>query len=108
MSKKMKDTDRSLEAGKKAAEQFIKDELIDYDPFIAISDLHLVRKTIPISFASFKQTIHDMDPQLWSSIEESADGLAADRNKSLDFDAYAEGFSEGVAAVWEKIRKNVL
>jgi len=97
-----------FEAGKKDAEQFIKNELIDYDPFIAISDLHLVRKTVPISFESFKQTIHDMDTQLWSSVEESVNRQAAAHHTSFDFDAYAEGFSEGVAAVWEKIRDSVL
>jgi hypothetical protein len=104
----MKDRKKSVEAGKKDAEQFIKNELIDYDPFIAISDLHLVRKTMPISFDSFKQTVDDMDPQLWSSIERSAGKIAAGCQGSFDFDGYAEGFSEGVAAVWDKIRGKVL
>ncbi len=104
----MKTTKESIEIGKKDAERFIKSEQIDYDPFIGISDLHLVRKTVPISFDSFKKTINDMDPQLWSSIEESVNRLADDQQEFFDFDAYAEGFSEGVAAVWEKIRNDVL
>lgn len=100
--------DSSIEIGKEEAERFITNEQIDYDPFIAISDLHLVRKTVPISFDSFKKTINDMDPQLWSSIEVSVNRLADTQGESFDFDAYAEGFSEGVAAVWEKIRNDVL
>jgi len=104
----MKNVNLSLEAGKKDAGQFIKNELIDYDPFIAISDLHLVRKTVPITFESFKKTISEVDPRLWSSIEESVNGLASDQRDLLDLDGYAEGFSEGVAAVWEKIRSKVL
>lgn len=103
----MKDRKKSVEAGKKDAERFIKNELIDYDPFIAISDLHLVRKTVPLSYDSFKQTIDDMDPRLWASIEDSAGKIAAERGKSFDVDGYVEGFSEGVAAVWEKIRDNL-
>ena len=100
--------DSSITIGKKAAERFIANEQIDYDPFIAVSDLHLVRKTVPISFDSFRKTIHDLDPDLWSAIEESVNRLADDQEESLDLDAYAEGFSEGVAAVWEKIRNDVL
>lgn len=104
----MKDVSFSLETGKKDAGQFIKNELIDYDPFIAISDLHLVRKTVPITFESFKKTISEMDPRLWASLEESISGMASEQRDSLDLDGYAEGFSEGVAAVWEKIRNKVL
>ncbi|MGI9536580.1 MAG: hypothetical protein ACR2PB_05890 [Desulfocapsaceae bacterium] len=98
----------SIEIGKKDAERLITDEQIDYDPFIAISDLHLVRKTVPISFDSFRETISDMDSQLWSSIEASVNRLADNQEEPFDLDAYAEGFSEGVAAVWEKIRNDVL
>ena len=98
----------SIKFGKQDAERFISNEQIDYDPFIAISDLHLVRKTVPISFDSFRETINDMDSQLWSSIEASVNRLADDQGESFDLDAYAEGFSEGVAAVWEKIRNDVL
>lgn len=98
----------SIEIGKQDAERFIKEEKIDYDPFIAISDLHLVRRTVPISFDSFKTTISDMDPALWSAIEQSLTSLTENEKKTIDLDAYAEGFAEGVAAVWEKIRDQVL
>ena len=98
----------SIEIGKKEAERFIKEEKIDYDPFIAISDLHLVRKTVPISFDSFKTTISDLDPDLWSAIEQSLSGQNETREEPVDSDGYAEGFAEGVAAVWEKIRDQVL
>lgn len=103
----MKDRQTSVEAGKRDAEQFIKNELIDYDPFVAVSDLHLVRKTVPISYDSFRKTIEDKDVQLWSSIDRSARKIAAEQQDSFDFDGYAAGFSEGVAAVWEKIRDDV-
>ena len=98
----------SIEIGKQDAERFIKEEKIDYDPFIAISDLHLVRRTVPISFDSFKTTISDMDPVLWSAIEQSLTSLTENEKKTIDLDTYAEGFAEGVAAVWEKIRDQVL
>ena len=101
-------SDSSIKLGKQEAERFIANEQIDYDPFIAVSDLHRVRKTVPVSFDSFKKTINDLDPDLWSAIEESVNRLADDQGESLDLDAYAEGFSEGVAAVWEKIRNDVL
>lgn len=101
-------SDSSIKLGKQEAERFITEEQIDYDPFIAISDLHLVRKTVPISFDSFKKTITELDPDLWLAIEESVHRLAADQQEAVDLDAYAEGFSEGVAAVWEKIRNDVL
>ena len=101
-------TEQSRETGKRDAERFIKNEQIDYDPFIAISDLHLVRRTVPITFASFKKTINDMDAELWSAIEASVLQLAADEAEDFSFDGYAEGFAEGVAAVWEKIRDDVL
>lgn len=98
----------SIEIGKQEAERFIKEEKIDYDPFIAISDLHLVRKTVPISFDSFKTTISDLDPDLWSAIDQSLSLQSEAREEPVDPDGYAEGFAEGVAAVWEKIRDQVL
>ena len=98
----------SIQLGKDDAQWFIGSEQIDYDPFIAISDLHLVRKTVPISFDSFKTTISDLDPALWAAIDKSVDRLAAEHGESFSTDDYAIGFSEGVAAVWEKIRDSVL
>lgn len=98
----------SIQLGKEDAERFIHQEKIDYDPFIAISDLHLVRKTVPISFDSFRTTISALDPALWAAIAKSVDLLAADHGESFSPDYYAIGFAEGVAAVWEKIRDRVL
>jgi hypothetical protein len=104
----MKELTQSIEAGKKDAERYIRNEQINYDPFIGISDLHLIRKAVPISFDSFKKTINEMDPELWSLIEESASRLSTDLGKTFNLDGYAAGFAEGVAAVWEKIRDKIL
>jgi hypothetical protein len=98
----------SIQLGKEDAERFIQKEKIDYDPFIAISDLHLVRKTVPISFDSFRTTISDLDPDLWAAVAHSVDQLMTDHGKSFSVEGYAQGFAEGVAAVWEKIRDRVL
>jgi hypothetical protein len=98
----------SIRLGKEDAELFITQEQIDYDPFIAISDLHLVRKTVPISFDSFRTTISDLDPDLWAAIAHSVDQLMADHGESFSAEDYARGFAEGVASVWEKIRDRVL
>ena len=98
----------SVLLGKKDAELFIASEQIDYDPFIAISDLHLVRKTVPISLDSFRQTISGLDPELWAAIEKSLNQRAAEQGDAFSAEAYARGFAEGVAAVWEKIRSQVL
>lgn len=104
----MKDLTHSIEAGKKDAELFIKEEKIDYSPFVAISDLHLIRKTIPISFESFRQTISEQDAELWSAVEDAAAQRSTELADGFNADHYAEGFAEGVAAVWEKIRGQVL
>lgn len=98
----------STEAGKQDAEQFIKNEQIDYDPFIAISDMHLVRKTVSISYESLKKTLDALDPELCTTIISSADQRAEDMGELFSYDSYAEGIAEGVAAVWEKIRDQVL
>ena len=98
----------STQLGKKDAQEFISSEKIDYDPFIAISDLHLVRKTVSISFDSFRTTINDLDPALWAAIVNSIDRLAAEHGESFSKEDYAKGFAEGVAIVWEKIRDRVL
>ena len=103
-----KTIESSFRLGKEDAERFIANEQIDYDPFIAISDLHLVRKTVPITFDSFRKTISDLDPELWSAIEESVNRLVADQAESFGNEDYARGFAEGVAAVWDKIRDQVL
>ncbi len=104
----MKDLKNSIDAGKQDAQRFIKEEKIDYSPFIAISDLHLVRKTVPISFDSFRQTIAEKDPGLWSAVEAASAIYLEKWGADFDADAYAEGFAEGVAAVWDTIRDQVL
>jgi hypothetical protein len=104
----MKDLKDSIDAGKQDAQRFIKEEKINYSPFIAISDLHLVRKTIPISFDSFRQTISEKDPDLWSTVETASAGHLEKLGADFNADGYAEGFAEGVAAVWDTIRDQVL
>lgn len=104
----MEKTTTPTEAGKQDAERFIKNEQIDYDPFIAISDLHLVRKTVPINYESLKNTLAALDPDLCTTIISAADQRAQDMGDLFSYDAYAEGIAEGVAAVWEKIRDQVL
>ena len=103
-----RNVERSIQLGKEDAEQFIAGEKIDYNPFIAISDLHLVRKTVPISLDSFRKTVSDLDPELWTAIEKSLDQRTAEQGDTFSAEAYARGFAEGVAAVWEKIRDQVL
>ena len=98
----------SIQLGKKDAQEFISSEKIDYDPFIAISDMHLVRKTVSISFDSFKTTLSDLDPALWAEIVKSTDQLEAEHGESFSREDYAKGFAEGVAIVWDKIRDQVL
>lgn len=101
-------TARSVELGKKDAQRFITEERIDYKPFVAISDLYLVRKTIPISYGSFKKTVGDLDQELLSILEQSVQKLEQENPGTFDHDGYAAGFSEGVAAVWDTIREDVL
>ena len=92
----------STDLGKNDAERFIRDEQIDYKPFIAISDLHMVRKTVPLDYESFKKTVTELDDQLWKLIDESASTLAHKHGKEFDLNLYTLGFTEGVAAVWRK------
>ncbi len=98
----------SIELGKKDAERFISEERIDYEPFIAISDMHMVRKTFAVTYESLSDTVKKLDPELLSQIESSAAELAQKEPESFNHDQYADGFSEGVAAVWDKIRDKVL
>jgi hypothetical protein len=100
--------EKSVALGKKDAHQFITEERIDYKPFVAISDLHLVRKTVPISYESFRKTIGDLDQELLSMLEQTVEKLEQDNPGDFNHDGYAVGFSEGVAAVWDKIREDVL
>lgn len=98
----------SAELGKKDAEQFISLERIEYEPFIAMSDLHMVRKTIALTYQTFNSTVVKLDSQLWQDIDDSANKLAGKHGEEFNFDQYADGFTEGVAAVWDKIRDKVL
>ena len=89
-------TEKSIDFGKKDAEQFIVDERIDYRPFVAISDLYLVRKTIPITYESLRKTVGDLDQELLSLLNQSIEKLEQDNQGTFDQDAYAAGFTEGV------------
>ena len=42
--------------------------------------------------------------RVWTAIEASAVAHSNDHSEDFSFDSYAEGFVEGVAIVWEKIR----
>ena len=95
-------------AGKNDAERFISRELIDYEPFVALSDMHLVRKTVPVSFDALHTTVAQLDGDLWQTIAGSVNELVQKHGDSFSPDRYAEGLVEGVAAVWEKIRAEVL
>ena len=54
-----------VEAGKKDAKTFISNERIEYEPFVAMSDMHMVRKAFKVaqaekpggSFISFPENI---------------------------------------------------
>lgn len=98
----------STDLGRKEAERFIKSELIDYQPFIAISDLYMVRKTHPLDYESMKNTVSKLDSELWTEIDNSVSTMADENGVRFNPDDYALGFCEGVAAVWEKIRDDVL
>ncbi len=98
----------STERGRQDAKTFIANERIDYQPFVAISDLHLVRKTIPISYMGFQETVAGLDRDLWLEIDAAASRYAERYGSVFNFDHYAAGFAAGVAAVWETIRDTVL
>ena len=104
----MKNITSSLELGKKDAEKFISEERIEYEPFVAMSDLHMVRKTFALTYETFRESVQKRDPELWTMIDQSVLQLAGNQGASFSPDQYAEGFTEGVAAVWEKIRDDVL
>ena len=98
----------SIEAGRQDAERLIKDEQIDFDPFIAISDIYLVRKTVPVSFAALEKTLEESDPELLEAVKSCTARREQEMGAAFSYDEYAEGMVEGVAAVWEKIRDQVL
>lgn len=104
----MENSTSSVELGKKDAELFISEERIEYKPFVAMSDLHMVRKTFAITYETFCDTVKKLDPDLCSQIDKSVKNLEKKHGKSFNPDLYADGFTEGVAAVWDKIRDKVL
>ena len=103
----MKSTDKSVELGRKDAQEFIRKERIDYEPFVALSDMELVHNLFTIDYESFKKTVKTLDGELWTAIEASAVAHSRDHSEDFSFDSYAKGFVEGVAIVWEKIRGKV-
>ncbi len=104
----MEKTTASMELGKEDARTFINNERIDYQPFIALSDMHLVRKTVPATYQLLQETLVKLDEDLWLEIDVSASRLAEQHGTAFNFDEYTKGFVAGVAAVWEKIRDKVL
>jgi hypothetical protein len=104
----MEETTASMELGKEDARTFISNERIDYQPFIALSDMHLVRKTVPSTYQLLQETLVKLDEDLWLEIDASANRLAERHGTAFNFDEYTKGFVAGVAAVWEKIRDKVL
>jgi len=99
---------KGIEAGKNDAKLFISRELIDYEPFVALSDMYLVRKTIPVSFDSLNKTVVKLDSDLWQEIADSVTKLEKKFGEGFSPDHYAEGFVDGVSAVWDQIREEVL
>jgi len=103
----MKHTDKSVEIGRKDAEEFIRNERIDYEPFVALSDMELVHNLFAIDYEAMKKTVETFDGDLWQEIDASAAAHSKDHGEDFNFDSYARGFIEGVAIVWEKIRGKV-
>lgn len=104
----MEETTSSMKLGQEDARTFIGNERIDYQPFVALSDMHLVRKTVPATYQTLQETLVKLDDDLWLEIDASASHLAEQHGSAFSFDDYAKGFVAGVAAVWEKIRDTVL
>ncbi len=98
---------RFIKVGENDAKTFISNERIDYDPFVALSDMHMVRKAFGVDYNSLKKTIEKIAPDLWLEIDSSATKLEKKENDTFNFDEYAQGFVEGVAAVWDQIKNKV-
>ena len=96
-----------IEVGKKDAKMFISNEQIEYEPFVAMSDMHMVRKAFKVDYDSLKNTVDKIDPDLSRQIEDSAANLGKKHGPGFSLDEYAQGFVEGVAAVWEQIKDKV-
>jgi hypothetical protein len=103
----MEQETKFIEAGKQDAKMFISDERIEYEPFVAMSDMHMVRKAFMVDYDSLKKTVEKIDPDLCLEIEDSAANLEREYGPGFSLDGYARGFVEGVAAVWEQIKDKV-
>lgn len=103
----MEQENNSVELGKKDAKIFISEERIEYTPFVAMSDMHMVRKAFEVTYDSFRETVKKIDSDLWQDIDSSAASHQKEKAQAFDADRYAQGFVEGVAAVWEKIKDKV-
>lgn len=97
----------SYEAGRKDAKDFITNQRIDYTPFVAMSEMHMVRNAIAVDYGSLKKTLEKADNDLWAEIESAAVKREKEHGNDFSFDEYTKGFVEGVAAVWEQIKDNV-
>ncbi len=98
---------KCIELGKKDAKLFIANERIDYTPFVAMSDMHMVRKAMMVNYDSLKKTLEKTTPDLWQEIDSSASQLEKRNDLTFSFDEYAQGFVEGVAAVLEQIKDKI-
>ena len=96
-----------IEAGKKVAKTLISNERIEYEPFVAMSDMHMVRKAFKVDYDSLKNTVEKIDQDLYREIEDSAANLGKEYGPDFSLDEYAQGIVEGVAAVWEQIKDKV-
>jgi hypothetical protein len=104
----MERTEYSIEIGKESAQEFIRNERIDYHPFVALSDLHLVRKTFPIDYQGLLSTLAKHDQSLRLEVAAAAEEKQGKYGQRFDFDSYAKGFVAGVAAVWEQVKDKVV
>jgi len=102
------DFGQAVEAGKQDARTWIEKERIDYEPFVALSDMHMGRNTIPVDFDSFAQTVTERDEELRREIDSCCQKRAHAFGEGFSRDGYAAGFVEVLAAVWENIRDEVL
>ena len=103
----MKQETKFIEAGKQDAKMFISNERIEYEPFVAMSDMHMVRKAFKVDYDSLKKTVKTINPDLCQEIEDSAANREREYGPDFSHDGYAHGFVEGVAAVWEQIKDKV-
>ncbi len=100
----MEAVEQSVALGKRQAERLVREERVEYRPFVALSDLHLVRKTFAVDYPVLLSTLEKYDPTLGSDLADAVARLAEEQGAAFSRDAFARGFVEGIAAIWEKIR----